>query len=138
MNYNPIIIIDDDGDDLELIRECFAELNLENEIIVFNDGQLFLEFVKKFPTNVFFILCDINMSPIDGLALKQMTYDDEELRLRCIPFVFLSNSRAVSTVTKAYSFGVHGYFVKPNTTQELKDMLSAIVNYWRLSQHPNT
>jgi CheY-like chemotaxis protein len=137
MNFNPIIIIDDDDDDLELIRESLAELKLENEIIVFNDAMKFLTFVKKIPSSVFFILCDINMSPVNGLELKQLTYEDEEVRRRCIPFVFLSNSGDLNTVTKAFSFGVHGYFVKPSSAQGLKDMLLSIVNYWNQSQHPN-
>ncbi len=47
MNRKPIIVIDDDDEDLEFILEAFSELNIENEIIVFNDGLKILEYIKK-------------------------------------------------------------------------------------------
>lgn len=39
MNKNRIIVIDDDNDDLELMQQAFSELNIDNEIIVFNEGM---------------------------------------------------------------------------------------------------
>jgi CheY-like chemotaxis protein len=138
MNKNPIIIIDDDDEDLEMIQQAFEEIQIKNEVIVFNDGFAFLDFIKRTHNKTFFILCDINMSQINGLELKQRIYDDEELRLKCVPFVFLSTSGASTSVMKAYSFGVQGYFIKPQTYQGIKDMLRCIVNYWSESQHPNS
>jgi len=137
MNVNPIIIIDNDDDDLELLQTAFEELGIENEIIAFNDGVNFLKFIKSTPNHPFFILCDINMFPIDGLELKRRIYEDEELRLKCIPFVFLSTSKASDAIMKAYSVGVQGYFIKPNTLPEIKEILSYMINYWKYSQHPN-
>ena|SRR5687768_4263946 len=137
MNENPIIVIDDDDEDLEVLQEAFKELNIKNEIIVFTDGLKFLDFVKSAPNKTFFILCDINMAKIGGLELKRRIYNDEELRLKCVPFVFLSTGKGSESVMEAYSFGVQGYFVKPNSFDEIKEMLSYIINYWKHSQHPN-
>jgi len=137
MNKNPIIVVDDDTEDLELMQEAFADLNIESEIIVFNNGFKFLDFVKGMKNKIFFILCDIDMSEIDGLALKKRIYEDEELRLKWVPFIFLSDNFASTAVMKAYSFGVQGYFIKPDTFDEMKDRLRHIVNYWSYSQHPN-
>ena len=137
MNKNPIILIDDDYEDLELLKEAFEELKVENEIITFNDGIEFLNYVKSKHNKTFFILCDINMSRINGLELKKRIYEDEELRLKCIPFVFLSTSLASDGIMEAYSFGVQGYFIKPRSFTEIKEMLLFIVNYWNASQHPN-
>ena len=138
MNNKPIIIVDDDNEDLELMQQAFAQLNIENEIIVFDNGFKFLDFIRGMRNKAFFILCDINMSPINGLELKKRIYEDEDLRLKCVPFVFVSTSGASNSVMKAYSFGVQGYFIKPNTFEEMKNMLSYIINYWKYSQHPNT
>jgi len=138
MNKNPIIIVDDDTEDLELIQQAFAELKIENEIIVFDDGFKFLEFITGTHDKTFFILCDINMTRIDGLELKQKIYDDEKLRIKCVPFLFLSTSNASTAVMRAYSFGVQGYFIKPSSFDEMKDMLLRIINYWNYSEHPNS
>jgi CheY-like chemotaxis protein len=90
MDKKPIIIIDDDDDDLDLIKEAFAQLANENEIIVFNNGLKFLEFMRSTNDSPFFILCDVNMARINGLELKKLIYDDDRLRLKCVPFLFLS------------------------------------------------
>lgn len=136
MNNKPIIIIDDDDEDLDLIKDAFAQLKIENEIIVFNTGFKFLDFIRETNNRAFFILCDINMSRISGLELKKFLYDDEHLRLKCVPFIFLSTSGASTEVLKAYSYGVQGYFVKPPTFEKIKDMLQFIITYWSYSQYP--
>jgi DNA-binding response OmpR family regulator len=77
------------------------------------------------------------MSRISGLELKKRIFEDERLRLKCIPFIFLSTSGASDSIMRAYSFGVQGYFIKPNSFDELKARLQSIVSYWEGSQHPN-
>ncbi len=137
MNQKPIIIVDDDPDDPELLQQAFSELNIDNEIIVFNDGLKFLEYIKATENGTFFILCDINMSKLPGLELKKIIDDDERLRLKCVPFIFLSTSGASSSIMTAYSYGVQGYFIKPNTFEKLKRMLDGMIAYWSESEHPN-
>ena len=137
MNRRPIIVIDDDDDDIELILEAFSELKVDNEIIVFRDPEKFLEYIKATKTGTFFILCDVNLSKMTGIELKKMIHDDEELRTRGVPFIFLSTSGASSESMKAYSYGVQGYFIKPHSIQKLKEVLRDIVAYWSQSQHPN-
>ena len=137
MNKKPIIVIDDDKDDLELMQQAFSELNIDNEIIVFDDGLKFLEYIKATDSGTFFILCDINMNKLTGLELKKIIYDDEKLRIKCVPFIFLSTSRASGSIMEAYSYGVQGYFVKPNSLAKTKHMLQSMVTYWSESQHPN-
>ena len=138
MNKRPIIVIDDDKEDLELMQQAFSELNTENEIMVFNDGLKFLEYIKVTKDGTLFILCDINMPKLSGMEIKKIIYDDEELRIKCVPFIFLSTSRASSSIMEAYSYGVQGYFVKPNTLAKVKSMLQSMITYWSESQHPNS
>ncbi|WP_051084323.1 response regulator [Segetibacter koreensis] len=97
-NSNPIILIDDDIDDIELFEEGFKELGIENEIIVFNDGFKFYDYICTTKKNSFFIFCDINMNRINGFELKKMIFDNEEIRLKCIPFLMLSTSSASASV----------------------------------------
>ena len=85
----------------------------ENEIIIFADGLKFLDFIKATENRAFFTLCDVNMAKINSLELKKRLYDDELLRLKCVPFIFMSTSSASHEVMKAYSDGVQGYFIKP-------------------------
>ena len=137
MNTNPIIIIDDDKDDLQFLKEAFSDLEVENEILAFEDGEEFINYMRTTNKKCFFILCDINMNKINGLALKKKIYDDERLRLKCVPFLFFSTSSASDSIMEAYSFGVQGYFVKPASLGEYRHMLKAMITYWGYSQHPN-
>ena len=137
-NPNPIIIIDDDIDDIEIFQLGFKELGVENEIIVFTDGNKFYDYISTTDKKSFFILCDINMSRISGFELKKKIFDNEELRLKCIPFLMLSTSRASAHVLEAYSLNVQGYFIKPNSVSEIKYMFEIIVKYWSLSQRPSS
>ena len=137
MNANPIVVIDDDDEDIEMITQAFKEIKVENDVITFRSGEAFLDFIRTTDQRVFFILCDINMSRISGLELKKRIFEDERLRLKCIPFIFLSTSGASDSIMRAYSFGVQGYFIKPNSFDELKTRLQSIVSYWEGSQHPN-
>ncbi|MEJ7827968.1 MAG: response regulator [Segetibacter sp.] len=135
-NSNPIIIIDDDADDIEIFREGFKELGVENEIMVFTDGNKFYDYISTTDRKAFFIFCDINMNGINGFQLKQKIFDNEEIRLKCIPFLMLSTSSASSSVLKGYSLNVQGYFIKPTSVSELKDMFDTVIKYWSISQRP--
>jgi CheY-like chemotaxis protein len=138
MNKNPIIVVDDDLDDLDIIKQVFTELKVENEIIYFDNGFKFLEYMWTTDKPTFFILCDMNLVIINGLELKRKIYEDSRLRLKCVPFILSSTMKASSAIMEAYSFGVQGYFVKPNNIKEYTDMIHAMIIYWSYSQHPNS
>jgi len=138
MNINPIIIVDDDPDDLELITEAFTELKVQNELIVFDNGSDFLEYMRKTEKKIFFILCDVNMQKINGLEMKKAIAADDRLRLKCVPFLFISTSKSSPEIERAYSYNVQGYFVKPLKFEQLVDMLRSMVVYWGYSLHPNS
>jgi CheY-like chemotaxis protein len=135
-NSNPIIIIDDDMEDLEIFQEGFKELGIDNEIIVFTDGNKFYDYISATDKKSFFILCDINMNRINGFELKKKIFDNEELRLKCVPFLMMSTSGASAHILEAYSLNVQGYFIKPTSITEIKDMFEIVVNYWSISQRP--
>ncbi len=136
MNLKPIILIDDDLDDLDIMKDAFSELGVENEIITFTDGHKFLEFMQTNGKGIFFILCDVNMSPLNGLMLREQAFSDAQLRLKCTPFIFMSTSGSSDAVMKAYSFGAQGYFEKPTSFSGLKNLLQSILAYWDQSVLP--
>jgi CheY-like chemotaxis protein len=135
-NSNPIILIDDDEDDIEFFQDAFKKLGVENEIQVFTDGNAFYDYISTTQRKSFFIFCDINMNRVNGFDLKKRIFDNEEIRLKCIPFLMLSTSSASKSVLEAYSLNVQGYFIKPNSVQGLKDMFEIVVKYWSISQRP--
>ena len=138
MTNRPIIIIDDDEDDVEFMLQAFAEIQVENEIKVFNNGVAFLKYIKESEDRFLFILCDINMGKINGLKLKKLVSDDDHLRMKCVPFLFFSTSRATAAVEEAYSYNVQGYFVKPSNLAGFKTLFRTLIDYWTISEKPNS
>ncbi len=67
MNSNgPVIIIEDDIDDKEILEEVFQKLGYPNELLFFEDGQAALDFLNNSHVIPFIILSDINMPKLNG------------------------------------------------------------------------
>ncbi len=133
----PIIVIEDDVDDRLFLIEIFEELNFKNEIIYFEDGETALNHLIKEPIEPFIILSDINMPRLNGLELKEKIQNNENLRLKCIPYLFFTTSADQEHVIDAYSKSVQGFFVKPNNFHKLAAIIKKIVEYWQECESPN-
>ena len=133
----PIIIIEDDADDRDFFKEVFEALDYENEIIFFEDGESALAYLVKEPLKPFLILSDINMPKLSGIELKDRIQLNEDLRMKCIPYLFFTTTANQKHVIDAYSKSVQGFFVKPVTMQNLTNIIRKIVEYWQVCESPN-
>lgn len=59
-----------------------------------------------------------------------MIHSDDDLRIKCIPYIFLTNEVMPNIITTAYALSIQGFFRKPNNHKELKMLLQKIVEYW--------
>ena len=133
----PIIIIEDDPDDQEALSVIFRRLNYKNEIIYFFDGYLALEYLITSEEKPFIILSDINMPKLSGFELRDKVRNNEDLALKCIPYLFLTTSTSERAVVDAYSKSIQGFFIKPNSFKELESTIKTIVEYWQQCTAPN-
>ena len=132
MNKNgPIIVIEDDIDDQEILIGIFEKLGYKNEIIYFLDGNLALEYLNKTDVQPFLILSDINMPKINGFELRNKIFTNELLQTKCIPYLFFTTGANKKAVTDAYAMSVQGFFLKPTSIQGLENTISKIVEYWK-------
>jgi response regulator RpfG family c-di-GMP phosphodiesterase len=135
----PIILIDDDWEDEELIREVLHELKIENKLIYFDNCIKAFAYLKSTTDNPLIIISDINLPKQTGIEFKKQIDEDPQLRSKSIPFVFLSTSKEKQYVDAAYKeMTVQGYFHKPSSFSELKRVIQLMVNYWQTARHPNT
>jgi CheY-like chemotaxis protein len=133
----PIVFIEDDLDDQEIIAEAFKTLNLPNKVIFFSDGEKALQYLTETDIKPFIIFSDINMPRLSGMDLRKKVHENEDLRLKSIPYLFFTTSAEQKHVIDAYSKSVQGFFVKPSDFNELKDTLHSIVDYWQRCVSPN-
>ena len=135
----PIIVVEDDVDDQELIGQVLNELNVENELIYFDKCEEAFDFLVSTDKKPFIIICDINLPRMNGLELKMVIDNDEELRQKSIPFIFFSTAASKEMVTRAYSkMSIQGFFQKSTNLTDLRETLRQIINYWKLCRHPES
>ena len=133
----PIIIIEDDPDDQEMLNDIFKKLNYPNEVIFFLDGQEALVFLNRTDIVPFLILSDINMPKLDGFELRNKIHTDAQLKIKCIPYLFFSTASSQKAVIEAYSLSVQGFFLKQNSMSELEKTIKVIMEYWKRCVAPN-
>jgi CheY-like chemotaxis protein len=127
----PVIIIEDDVDDKEILQEVFEKLGYSNELLFFADGELALDFLNSSQAIPFIILSDINMPKLDGFALRDKIKMDANLQMKCIPYLFFSTASSQKAVVEAYSLSVQGFFVKQDSILELEKTITVIMEYWK-------
>jgi DNA-binding NtrC family response regulator len=133
----PIVIIEDDIDDQDILTEIFDELNYKNKLIFFSDSLLALEYLTDTAIEPFLVLSDINMPKLNGMELRDKIHNNEDLRMKSIPYLFFSTSAEQKHVVDAYSRSIQGFFVKPNNYDKLKNIIIKIVEYWQECESPN-
>jgi CheY-like chemotaxis protein len=134
----PIIVVEDDIEDQEMLADVFQQLQTKNQVIFFPDGFEAYEFLKTTREQPFLILSDLNMPKLSGFALRDMVHNNEDLRLKCIPYLFFTTSAEQRHIADAYSKSVQGFFTKPNSYLELVRIIKNIIEYWKDCHSPKT
>jgi CheY-like chemotaxis protein len=139
MTVGPIVIIDDDPDDKDLLNQVFDELEIKNERIFFFNTKDAMNYLKATLQQPFIIFCDINMPGENGLKFKEKIDADRELRRKSIPFIFYSTAAGQQEVNKAYDqLLVQGFFIKETEYGKIKEDIQMIIGYWARCRHPNS
>lgn len=138
MKSRPIILIEDDVDDRDILKEVIAELKLPHEIVWFKDCRLAGQYLASTTGQPFLILCDINLPFQNGIDFKRQIDENPHLRRKSIPFVFYSTYASQAIIDEAYTqFTVQGFFLKETGFEAIKKQISAIIAYWTYCKHPN-
>jgi CheY-like chemotaxis protein len=133
----PIVIIDDDADDRDLLGELTAELRPGHELRYFVNGVEALKYLETTIEQPFIILCDVNMPMMTGLELLRYIQKTPHLKRKSIPFIFLSTTSDKRYVNEAYDLSAQGFFQKPAEIQLLKAMLKLTYDFWAKCLHPH-
>jgi CheY-like chemotaxis protein len=131
-----VVMADDDEDDRMLAKEAWDEAMLSNGLDFVEDGQDLMDYLRcrcrhagregsPLPG---LILLDLNMPRKDGReALGEIKADP---RLRGIPVVVLTTSRAEEDILRSYDIGASAFIVKPVSFEALVDVMKTLRKYW--------
>lgn len=132
----PILLIDDDEIDIELVRRALKRAHIDNPLHVAFDGTEALEVLRGQNENrklkqPCMILVDINMPRMNGLEFLQELRGDNALKDNIV--FMLTTSADTQDKKKAYQMNIAGYVLKENLTM-LTEMLE---HYCRVNEFPN-
>ncbi|WP_426108856.1 response regulator [Pseudomonas sp. TWR1-1-4] len=137
----PILLVEDDPNDLELTLVALERSQLANEVVVVRDGAEALDYLFK--RNIFsdrgdgnpaVLLLDLKLPKVDGLQVLEAIRASEDLR--SIPVVMLTSSREEPDLSRAYQLGVNAYVVKPVEFKEFVGAISDLGIFWAVLNEP--
>ncbi|QHV96314.1 response regulator [Spirosoma endbachense] len=134
----PIVVIEDDEDDQLFIEKALTSLAIVNPVVFFSNGVDAIEYLIAASEAPLVILSDVNMPAMNGIELRQLIDLNEYLKLKCIPFVFLTTAADQDLVNTAYRMTIQGFFKKERTFTGLQEQLHSILDYWDKCLHPNS
>jgi CheY-like chemotaxis protein len=131
-----ILVAEDDAEDQMLVKEAMEESRLSNHIHFVSDGEELLAYlrhegpyadIRKYPRPGL-ILLDLNMPRKDGReAMKEIKTDP---KLRVIPIVVLTTSKAEEDILRTYDLGVNSFITKPVSFSSLVNVMRTLGKYW--------
>ena len=137
----PILLVEDNPNDLELTLIALEKSQLANEVIVVRDGAEALDYLNCQGTfhnrtagNPAVILLDLKLPKVDGLEVLRHIRSTPSLK--SAPVVMLTSSREEQDLLRSYELGVNAYVVKPVDFQEFVRAISDLGIFWAVLNEP--
>lgn len=137
----PILLVEDNLNDVELVLAALKKNNFANPVTVARDGDEALDFLyrrgnyeARDESLPIVVLLDLKMPKKDGLeVLRELKTDP---RFKTLPIVMLTSSREEADLVKSYQLGVNAYVVKPVGFQQFVDAIKQTGMFWAVINEP--
>jgi CheY-like chemotaxis protein len=140
-SLTPILLVEDNPDDVELTIRAFARSHVANPISVARDGAEALERLHgtgddaaSLPALPQLVLLDLKLPKVDGLEVLRRIRTVERTRL--LPVVVLTTSREERDLVESYRLGANSYIRKPVDFAEFVEAVQQIGLYWLVLNEP--
>jgi CheY-like chemotaxis protein len=131
-----ILLVEDDANDVILIRRAFAKAEIKNPVHTVEDGDAAVAYLggegayadrgdHPLPGVV---LLDLKLPRRSGLEVLEWVRQSPTLRR--LPIVVLTSSRESADINRAYDLGANSYLVKPVGFDDLTDLVRILQGYW--------
>jgi CheY-like chemotaxis protein len=137
-----ILLVDDNDDDVVLIREAFEQQSHFEITSIVHDGEEALAFLNqqgKYASEPLpgLMLLDINMPRMNGFEVLQAVKANP--RLHHLPIIMMTTSDREEDVLRSFSTGACSYIHKPPSIQEMVMVVQQFAEYWgHVSKVPDT
>jgi CheY-like chemotaxis protein len=137
----PILLVEDNPNDLELTLIALERSKLANDVVVARDGAEALDYLRgqgsyadRHAGNPTVVLLDLKLPKIDGLeVLKEIRATPG---LKSIPVVMLTSSKEEQDLVRSYELGVNAYVVKPVDFGDFVRAIADLGIFWAVLNEP--
>ena len=131
----PILLVEDDSVDAMTVKRAMRDLQVNHSVIHSVNGEEAMKYLTR-PDTVkpFVILLDLNMPKMNGVEFLKIAKADD--RLKCIPVVVLTTSKADQDRFECFNSSAAGYIVKPVDYKGFVEAIKILDLYWTLSELP--
>jgi two-component system response regulator len=137
MTNNPIVLIEDNEDDIVLTRRALTTNNIRNPLVVARDGAEALELLlgaNGDSVTPAVVLLDLHLPKVDGLSVLKRLREDP--RTSHTPVVVLTSSKEEEDVIAGYELHANSYIRKPVDFDQFTEVVRQIGMYWLLLNEP--
>ncbi len=138
MNNHPILLVEDNPDDVVFTLRAFKKNNISNEIVVATDGEKALQILlpEHGPPSCqpALVLLDVKLPKIDGLEVLRRIRADP--RTQSLPVVVLTTSNEETDILRSYRLGANSFVRKPVMFGDFLSAASLLGMYWLLINQP--
>lgn len=135
MNTARILLVEDDGNDIDLMLRALREGNFDAEVSVVRDGAEALEFclgglgVEEAAAPVrTIVLLDLKLPLMSGVEVLRALRGSEAWRL--VPVIVLTSSGESKDIEESYASGANCYLRKPVDYRAFVNLVCNAVRYW--------
>jgi CheY-like chemotaxis protein len=138
-----ILLVEDNVDDVTLVRRAFRKANIEHPMHVVVDGDQAIAYLSgagefanrsQYPLPSL-VLLDLKLPRKSGLEV--LSWIRTQPLLKRLLVVVLTSSRESNDVNDAYDVGANSYLVKPVEFDALLELARSLEMYWLfLNEHP--
>ncbi|HEY8076065.1 MAG TPA: response regulator [Labilithrix sp.] len=130
----PILLVEDNPDDVDLTLRAFARNKIANQVIVARDGVEALELLFDKGMRPQVMLLDLKLPRLDGLEVLRRVRADERTRL--LPVVVLTSSNEDRDIVESYALGANSYIQKPVDFSRFIEAVGQLGLYWLVLNQP--
>jgi CheY-like chemotaxis protein len=139
--HSPILLVEDNPRDVELIQRAFRQARMANPIRVVSDGDQALDYLSgaglyadraQYPLP-FLVLLDLNLPGISGLEVLQ--WIRQQAWLEQVRVVILTSSQETLDTDRAFALGADSYLNKPGNFEQLVMLMSGLEFHWAVIEH---
>ncbi len=128
-----ILLVEDNPTDAFMIREAFQAGTARPNLHEVSDGREALAFLRRQgghqgAPKPDLILLDLSLPGVNGHDVLAEIKSDP--RLRRIPVIMMSTTRARQSMLKSYDLHVNCYLIKPVAADKFFEMVEAIEAFW--------